>query len=229
MAPAIVWFRRNLRLDDNVPLDAALRAHEAVVPVFVLDDHYLAVDYSPPRLQFLSESLAGLEADLASKGSRLLFRKGPTGEALAALARETGADAVYGHDDHEPHGRALAREAEAALAPQGTKLRLLPDLHLVAPGSLRTEAGRPFAVYTPFSRRWREAAQISREEQQRVVSSILATRPSRPDAGHFDSAQDLANPAHKGSRKVQAYQDWKTGQIDYDAVRRLESLREQAL
>ncbi len=57
MAPAIVWFRRNLRLDDNLPLDAALRAHDEVVPVFVLDDHYLSEYYSPPRLRFLSESL----------------------------------------------------------------------------------------------------------------------------------------------------------------------------
>ena len=86
MAPAIVWFRRNLRLDDNLPLDAALRAHDGVVPVFVLDDHYLTEDFSPPRLRFLAESLCELEADLAAKGSRLLFRKGPTGEALAAFA-----------------------------------------------------------------------------------------------------------------------------------------------
>ncbi len=157
MAPAIVWLRRNLRLDDNVPLDSALRGHEAVVPVFVLDDHYLTEDYSPPRLRFLAESLRELESALAAKGSRLLFRKGPSSRALADLARETGAEAVYGHDDHEPHGRALAREVEAALAAQGTRLRLLPDLHLVSPGSLRTDAGRPYTVYTPFLRRWREA------------------------------------------------------------------------
>ena len=157
MAPAIVWFRRNLRLDDNLPLDAALRAHDGVVPVFVLDDHYLTEDFSPPRLRFLAESLRELESDLAAKGSRLLFRKGPAGEALASLARETDADAVYSHLDHEPHGAELAREAEAALAAQGTKLRLLPDLHLVLPGSLRTEAGKPFTVYTPYARRWREA------------------------------------------------------------------------
>mgnify|MGYP001039915675 CR=1 FL=1 len=157
MAPAIVWFRRNLRLDDNVPLDAALRGHDSVVPVFVLDDHYLTADISPPRLRFLADSLGELEAGLAGKGSRLLFRKGPAGEALASLARETGADAVYSHLDHEPHGRELAREVETALSGQGTRLRLLPDLHLVPPASLLTEAGKPFTVYTPFSRRWREA------------------------------------------------------------------------
>ena len=78
-------------------------------------------------------------------------------------------------------------------------------------------------------RRWRDAAQVSREEQQRVVSAILATRPARGDASQSDGAHEFAHPARTGTRKVQAYQDWKTGQIDYDAVRRLEALRAQAL
>lgn len=181
MAPAVVWFRRNLRLDDNVPLDAALRAHESVVPVFVLDDHYLTEDFSPPRLQFLAGSLRELEEDLAEKGARLLFRKGPAGEALAALARETGADAVYGHLDHEPHGRALADEARSALAAQGTKLRLLPDLHLVSPGALRTAAGKPFTVYTPFVRRWREADKAPPvPEPPRVPAPEAVLHPAFP-------------------------------------------------
>jgi len=201
MAPALVWFRRNLRLDDNVPLDAALRAHESVVPVFVLDDHYLTEDFSPPRLAFLSGTLRELASALEAKGSRLLVRKGPSGEALAALARETGAEAVYGHHDHEPHGRELAREAEAALAPQGTRLRLLPDLHLVPPGSLRTEAGRPFTVFTPFARRWREAdKEAPRPGPPRVPTPDAVLRPSfasvpldRPRA--FRVAGPPASPA----------------------------------
>ena len=156
-------------------------AHDAVVPVFVLDDHDLTDDFSPPRLRFLTESLHELEAGLAAKGSRLLFRKGPAGEALAALARETGADAVYGHLDHEPNGTDLAREAEGALSAQGTKLRLFPDLHLVLPGSLRTEAGKPFTVYTPFSRRWREADKAAPvPEPVRVPTPPAVLEPTFP-------------------------------------------------
>jgi deoxyribodipyrimidine photo-lyase len=181
MVPAIVWFRRNLRLDDNLPLDAALRAYDGVVPVFVLDDHYLTEDFSPPRLQFLAESLSELESELAAKGSRLLFRKGPPGEALAALARETGAVTVYTHLDHEPHGAELARQTETALSAQGTKLRLVPDLHLVLPGVLRTATGRPFTVYTPFSRRWREAdKELPAHVPPRVATPAAVLDPRFP-------------------------------------------------
>lgn len=226
MAPAIVWLRRNLRLDDNVPLDTALRAHDAVVPVFVLDDHYLAADYSPPRLRFLSESLAELEGDLAAKGSRLLYRKGPAGEALAALARKTGADAVYGHADHEPHGRALAREADAALSAQGTKLRLLPDLHLVDPGSLKTAAGRPFTVYTPFSRRWREADKPGpRPEPPRVPTPDAVLDPDFPSIPRsrprgFNVPGAPANPRGGGREGRRLWDAFRGGALLRYAERR---------
>jgi len=77
-------------------------------------------------------------------------------------------------------------------------------------------------------RRWREAAQTSREDQQRVVAAMLASLPqvaesTLPDGWHDDGA------ARRGTRKVQAHQDWKTGQIDFDVVRRLEALKQHAL
>jgi deoxyribodipyrimidine photo-lyase len=157
MSVAVVWLRRNLRLDDNRVLDAALRAADAVVPVFVLDDHYLADDFSPPRLAFLAGSLKELATALESKGGRLIVRKGPAEEALLALCRETGADAVFTHADHEPHGKALHEEARRALAAQGTAFHAVEDLLLLPPGQLSTQDGKPFTVYTPFSRRWLEA------------------------------------------------------------------------
>ncbi len=157
MPVAVVWLRRNLRLDDNRVLDAALRAADAVVPVFVLDDHYLAEDFSPPRLAFLAGSLTELAAALGRKGGRLVVRRGPAGEALGALCRETGADAVFTHADHEPHGASLLEEARGSLEAQGTSLHAVEDLLLLPPGGIATREGRPFTVYTPFSRRWLEA------------------------------------------------------------------------
>jgi len=154
---AVVWFRRNLRLDDNVPLDAALRDADAVVPVFVLDDHYLTADFGPPRLAVLRDSLEALETRLAARGSRLLVRRGPPARALAALVREVGAGTVYAPRDHEPYPKKRDAEVAAALAPIGARLVLLEDLNLVPATALRTGTGRPFTVFTPFSRRWLEA------------------------------------------------------------------------
>ena len=182
MPTALVLFRRNLRLDDNRPLDAALRASETVVPVFVLDDHYLAEDFSPPRLAFLAGSLKDLAAALEAKGSRLVVRKGPVGAALAALARETGADAVFTHGDHEPHGRAVLADARTSLEALGVSLLTVEDLLLVPPDALLTGAGKPFTVYTPFSRRW-----LERDKEAPVPEPSRISTPDAVRAASFPS------------------------------------------
>jgi len=79
-------------------------------------------------------------------------------------------------------------------------------------------------------RRWRDAAQISREEQHKVVSEMLASLPPRLAAATLETWSGEAFAlSRRGSRKVRAHQDWKTGAIDFDVVRRLEALKEHML
>ena len=156
MPVAVAWLRRNLRLDDNRVLDAALRAADAVVPVFVVDDHDPTEDVSPPRLAFLSESLEALAAALRGKGGRLVVRGGPSGPALAALCRETGAGAVFAHADHEPHGKALLTEARRHLLEQGSLAERRRGPFRPSPGRTRDAGGTAVhglhAVLAPLAR-----------------------------------------------------------------------------
>ena len=117
-------------------------------------------------------------------------------------------------------------EVEAALAPQGTRLRLLSDLHLVLPGSLRTDSGRPYTVFTPFLKRWREADKAApRPAPPRVPTPEAVLEPtfpsiplSRPRA--LREAGALANPpggAREARRLWDAFR--KTALIRYAAER----------
>jgi deoxyribodipyrimidine photo-lyase len=161
MKTAVVWFRRNLRLDDNLPLDAAVRTEARIVPVFVLDDYYLNVDFSPPRLAVLGDSIRELAGEIEKLGSRLIVRQGPTAEALVRLAEETGADAVFAPRDIEPHPARLEVEVRTALERAGRTLQLFDDYRLVSPGTLKNASGKPFVVYTPYSRHWLEAGKMA--------------------------------------------------------------------
>jgi hypothetical protein len=76
-------------------------------------------------------------------------------------------------------------------------------------------------------RRWRAAAQTSHDDQLRVVAAIRATMPQESEATIPDGWND--DGTRRGTRKVQAHQDWKTGQLDFDVVRRLEALKQHAL
>jgi deoxyribodipyrimidine photo-lyase len=152
------WFRRDLRVADNTALAHAARDADQVVPVFLLDDHYARnPNVGPARFRFLRESLEELERTLPHFGGRLIVRSGPAARALPDLLAETGADTVYANGEIGPYPEKRDREAAAAIEAAGGKLRLFDDELLVPPDRLATEAGDPYAVYTPFSKKWMEA------------------------------------------------------------------------
>ncbi|MBX7254287.1 MAG: deoxyribodipyrimidine photo-lyase, partial [Candidatus Promineofilum sp.] len=70
------WLRRDLRLADNDALRTALAGGRRVVPVFVLDPALLdGPTNSPTRTAFLLGGLRALDADLRTRGSRLVVRR----------------------------------------------------------------------------------------------------------------------------------------------------------
>lgn len=147
----IWWMRRDLRLNDNDALRAALVHGEQVIPVFVLDPALLAApDISDKRVAFLFGGLRTLDADLRARGSRLIVRRGDPATELARLMAETSAEAIYAEADPWPYGR----QRDAAIAAQ-LPLRLTPGV-TVHPADLICKAdGAPYVVFTPFSRAWK--------------------------------------------------------------------------
>ncbi len=148
---SILWLRRDLRLADHPALMAAVRAG-AVIPVYILDDE------TPKHRRmggasrwWLHHSLASLNADLQSLGSRLILRRGESSAVLSALASETGASAIHAMHLAEPWWRNADRAVKAAL-PEGVQLILHHGNYLMPPGSVTTGSGGPFKIYTPF---WR--------------------------------------------------------------------------
>lgn len=154
MSTAIWWIRRDLRLHDNQALAAAL-AHGAVLPVFIIDPHLAeAPNAAPKRLAFLWGGLAALAADLERRGSRLLIRRGEPLAVLQELVATTGATAIFAEADYSPY----ARRRDAAVA-RALPLRLCEGLTVHPPAALVRPDGRPYVVYTPFSRAWKAQPQ----------------------------------------------------------------------
>ncbi|HUA75015.1 MAG TPA: deoxyribodipyrimidine photo-lyase [Solirubrobacteraceae bacterium] len=153
---AIVWFRRDLRLHDHPALRAALAEAERVVPAFCLDDRLLHGRHaSPVRTQFLLDCLADLDAALRERGSGLVLRHGPPERELPALARETEASALHFSGDVTPYARSRGKRVREAFADEGVELVAHPGLCAVDRiGELRTQAGKPYTIFTPFHRNW---------------------------------------------------------------------------
>ena len=151
-APAVLWFRRDLRLHDNPALVAACAAagDHGVLPLFVVDPALWA-PAGPSRRRYLGESLRSLDRSL---GGRLTVLEGDPVVQVVRAAREIGARSVHLAADFGPYGRRRDARTEAALAGHDIALLRLGSPYAVAPGRVQTGGGKGFQVFTPFSRAW---------------------------------------------------------------------------
>ena len=147
---ALVWFTRDLRVHDHPALRAALDRCERIVPVFCFDERLLGGRHaSGPRTQFLHECLADLDERL---GGVLVLRRGAPERELPRLAQETGAAELHYSEDAGPFARrriARVRRAMEIPAFGHPGLFAVDDLDAV-----RTQAGKPYTVFSPFHRTW---------------------------------------------------------------------------
>jgi len=156
MSSALAWFRRDLRDADHAALHAALTAHPVVHCAFVFDTAILDALESKRdrRVAFIRASLVELKAALEAKGGGLHVLHGRATEAIPKLARELGVAAVYANRDYEP--QALARDAEVKdrLAALGVAFHTRKDQVIFELDEVRTKAGEPFSVFTPYRNAW---------------------------------------------------------------------------
>jgi deoxyribodipyrimidine photo-lyase len=161
--PIILWFRRDLRLGDHPALDAAVRTGAPIIPVYVLDD-VTPGEWRPGGASrwWLAQSLRALDASLRAKGARLVLRRGESADALAALAGQTDAQAVYFTRGYEPFAVRLETELHARLTEMGAGCRRFGGRLLIEPEMIANKAGEPFKVFTPFYKACRAKEPITR-------------------------------------------------------------------
>ncbi|MDP2774817.1 MAG: deoxyribodipyrimidine photo-lyase [Nocardioides sp.] len=145
--PAVMWFRRDLRLRDNPALLEAC-ADGDVLPLFVLDPA-LRGPAGPARRSYLGASLRSLADDLP-----LAVVTGDPVRRVVQAAVEVGAERVHVAADFGPYGHARDLAVEQALAEAGAELVRTGSPYAVAPGRVTSGGGTPYKVFTPYSRAW---------------------------------------------------------------------------
>ncbi|TQK20740.1 deoxyribodipyrimidine photo-lyase [Microbacterium sp. SLBN-154] len=152
-APSIVWFRDDLRLGDNPALRAALDRDAPVIGVYVLDEDSAGVrPLGGAARWWLHHSLTSLGDDLAAKGASLVLRRGAASDVLPALVADTGAGAVFWNRRYSLPERDIDADLKASLREDGVTVESFAASLLFEPWTVKTGAGKPFSVYSPF---WR--------------------------------------------------------------------------
>jgi deoxyribodipyrimidine photo-lyase len=156
VSSALVWFRRDLRVEDHAALHCALLAHERVYCAFVFDTDIL--DALPNRVdrrvEFILKSLADLENELRRHGSVLIVRHGRAVEEIPALAAQLGVEVVYANRDYEPDARRRDAAIAATLKADHRDWQDCKDQVIFEIDEVVTAQGRPFAVFTPYRNAW---------------------------------------------------------------------------
>ena len=175
MRHALVWFRRDLRLDDNPALRAALDAGHLPIPVYIhAPDEEGTWTPGAASHAWLHRSLTALDQQLRERGSWLRVLRGPSRAALVDLARQCGAVAVYWNRKYEPATHARDMAIKRSLREAGIEAESFNGSLLFEPWELQNKQGGPYKVFTPF---WRTAL-----SQWRTPALVAAPRqlPSPP-------------------------------------------------
>lgn len=152
MPDTVLWFRRDLRLRDHPALVAAAEQADGgrVLALFVVDPALWGPS-GPSRRAWLVRSLAALRS--ATDGA-LVVRAGRPADVVPAVAAELGADAVHVTADAGRYGRRRDVAVEEAL--DGLPLVRTGTPYAVGPGTITRADGRPYSVFSPFARAWRD-------------------------------------------------------------------------
>lgn len=170
----MVWFGLDLRLADNPALEKAIAQPGAVLPVFIWAPEEES-PWSPGAASrwWLHQSLQELEASLAKRGSKLTVRRGPTAEALLALAAESGAKSIFWNRRYEPAAITRDRELERRLRERGIAAESCSGNLLFEPGTILNARGKPYQVFTAF---WRACLALPRPAEPTPAPGDCALR-----------------------------------------------------
>lgn len=151
----IVWFRQDLRLEDNPALYQALSTQLPIIPVYFWCPQEAGEwSHGAASKIWLNASLSALKADLKSKGSDLVLRQAPTAETLLEIAQSTGAKQVHCNARYEPWAIAQQEKAQQLLTKHGIQLLIHKGATLLwEPDTIQTRQGQPYQVFTPFLKR----------------------------------------------------------------------------
>lgn len=180
---SLVWFRRDLRDYDHAALFHALQSSGAVWAVFVFDSDILRdLPAADRRVEFIWHSVLQLKHALQARGGDVLVRMGRAVDCLPRLAKELGVEAVFANRDYEPD--AIARDVAVvhALREQGVEFCTFKDQVIFEGREILTQGGRPYTVFTPYSRTWRQRLAGGGDQAWPVAGLLHHLAPCVPEA-----------------------------------------------
>jgi deoxyribodipyrimidine photo-lyase len=189
----LMWFRRDLRTQDNAALYHALKACRRVWCVFVFDtdilDPLLARGLQADRrVEFIRASLLELDAQLkalglenGAQGVSLIVQHGPAQRLIPQLAQQLHVQAVFANHDDEPAAQARDARVRGDLAHAGIMFHGHKDHVIFERREVLTQMGHAYGVFTPYKNAWLKQLddfQLKAYPVQRYAGALAPVPPA---------------------------------------------------
>lgn len=187
MKVSIFWFRRDLRLSDNVGLSEALNSGLPIQPIFIFDEQILnELPHDDPRVNFIYDQLSKINTELNKSNSSLKIYRGNPKEIWKNIITEFDIAQVFLNKDYEPYANKRDLEIEEFLAAKGIQFKAYKDQVIFEESEIVKDDGKPYTVYTPFKNKWLKTAKKSDFE-----SKTLKKEHFYPNSSQFPTKSDL--------------------------------------
>ena len=189
----LIWFRRDLRVQDQHALYMALKHCQQVYCVFVFDTHILApLPKADRRVEFIQESLVDLESELKkfanSEDIKLITLHGDSTAEILKAASLLKVQAVFTHHDDEPYSLKRDAMVRGKLAELGISFFEFKDHVIFERSEVLTQGGTPYGVFTPYKNSWLK--NVTDEDLESFDISAYKTRLAKlkdSDKKHFSN------------------------------------------
>ena len=155
---SIFWFRRDLRLHDNVALFNALKSGEKVLPIFIFDTSILdKLPKNDARVSFIIKELRSMNEHLKSFDASIDIVHGKPIEVFESLIKKYQIASVFTNQDYEPYAIRRDQEILELLKSENISFNSFKDQVIFEKNEITKKDGNPYVVYTPYSKKWIEA------------------------------------------------------------------------
>ena len=171
----IFWFRRDLRLDDNVGFLEALKGEHPVLPIFIFDKEILnELPEDDARVTFIFETLQKMRDELQEKhGSSIALYHGKSETIWKQLLEDYKVDTVFTNHDYEPYALERDKKIKKLLEDQEVSFKTFKDQVIFEKNEVVKGDGDPYVVYTPYKNKWQEVFDADKHLKIHYTSQYL--------------------------------------------------------
>jgi len=197
----IFWFRRDLRLDDNIGLYQALNNEHPVLPIFIFDKEVLeSLPKDDARVTFIHKTLSDINDTLKGsfESSIATFYNKPL-EVFKQLVTNYSINTVFTNHDYEPYAIKRDKDVKEFLKTKNINFKSYKDQVIFETNEVVKDDGTPYKVYTPYSKKWIEALKNnpiknynSENNLSRLVKTINLPFLTLKDIGFKESKQKIS-------------------------------------